>query len=167
MTHRHKNRADDAEVSLVRHRLCVCTSGSLITVIFDRETLISVSLLHFGQYRGKLHITVSALIFRRVFPPQMGHKSQFSFCIFLFIHSCATPDGAQAVYPNHPHACQNAGLPAERQHAAYASTKKTANTANEIIVTRRRRRFVTAEKRAITGSAGRVAVPRHGARILR
>ena len=47
-----RERADDCDYSQV-HRLCVCASGSLMTVICSSFAFIKVSCLHFGQYRGK------------------------------------------------------------------------------------------------------------------
>ena len=43
-----KRRADDCDYSQV-HRLCVCASGSLMTVICSSFTSIKLSCLHFGQ----------------------------------------------------------------------------------------------------------------------
>ena len=59
-------------LDLVCYRLCVCASGSLITVIFSCFTLISVSCLHFGQYRGKFWSSVSSLNRIRVLFLQTG-----------------------------------------------------------------------------------------------
>lgn len=51
---------------LVGYRLCVCASGSLITVILNFLTLIIVLCLHFGQKRGKFLSSVSSLTTVRV-----------------------------------------------------------------------------------------------------
>ena len=52
-----------ANLCFADYRLCVCASGSLITVIFNLWTLIRFSCLHFGQYKGKFLSTVSSRIF--------------------------------------------------------------------------------------------------------
>lgn len=54
------------------YRLCVCASGSLITVVFSCLTQIRVSFLHFGQNSGKFFSSVSARIFNLVLFPQTG-----------------------------------------------------------------------------------------------
>ena len=57
----------------VCYRLCVFASGSMITDIFICCTLIRVSCLHFGQYRGKFFSSVSFRIFNLVLLWHMGH----------------------------------------------------------------------------------------------
>ena len=47
-----KNETEPKPHQLMGYRLCVFASGSLITDIFSCFTLIKVSCLHFGQYRG-------------------------------------------------------------------------------------------------------------------
>ena len=54
------------------YRLCVCASGSLITVIFKSFTLTRVSCLHLGQNKGKFFNSVSSRILLRVLLPQTG-----------------------------------------------------------------------------------------------
>ena len=60
------------------YRLCVYASGSLITDIFCFLTHISVSCLHFGQYKGKFSRTVSRRIFILVLFSQTGHSTHLS-----------------------------------------------------------------------------------------
>ncbi len=78
-----RQRADDCDCSQV-HRLCIFVSGSLIMVIIPCFTLIRLSCLHFGQYKGKLNNSVSSLIFVRVLPLHIGHNTHDCF-------STATP----------------------------------------------------------------------------
>ena len=66
------------------YRLCVCASGSLITVILNCFTWIKVSCLHFGQNSGKFLSSVSFRIFNLVLFPQTGHNIQFSLSIFYY-----------------------------------------------------------------------------------
>ena len=66
---------------LVCYWLCVCASGSLITVILNCFTWIKVSCLHFGQNSGKFLSSVSFRIFNLVLFPQTGHNIQFSLSI--------------------------------------------------------------------------------------
>ena len=66
------------------YRLCVCASGSLITVILNCFTWIKVSCLHFGQNSGKFLSSVSFRIFNLVLFPQTGHNTQFSLSIFYY-----------------------------------------------------------------------------------
>ena len=56
------------------HRLCICVSGSLMTVICSSFAFIKVSCLHFGQYRGKFFSSVSPRICNLVLLPQTGHN---------------------------------------------------------------------------------------------
>ena len=65
------------------HRLCVCASGSFITTTFNDFTLIKLSCLHFGQYRGKFLISVSSLIFMRVLFSHIGQNIQW-YCSISF-----------------------------------------------------------------------------------
>ena len=67
--------------NLVCYRLCVCASGSLITVILSCFTLISDSCLHLGQNNGKFRSSVSSLIFTLVLQLQKGHKIHSSIII--------------------------------------------------------------------------------------
>ena len=69
---------------LVCYWLCVCASGSLITVILNCFTWIKVSCLHFGQNSGKFLSSVSFRIFNLVLFPQTGHNIQFSLSIFYY-----------------------------------------------------------------------------------
>lgn len=73
--HKDKNRADNSSPKSACYRLCVCASGSLITMVFNSFTLIRVSCLHFGQNRGKFSSTVSMRILIRVLLLQTGHKT--------------------------------------------------------------------------------------------
>ncbi len=59
---------------LMRYRLCVLASGSLITYTFNFCTLINVSCLHFGQNRGTFLSSVSVRILILVLFPHIGHK---------------------------------------------------------------------------------------------
>ena len=72
----YKNRADKLYHFSQVHRLCVCASGSFITTTFNDFTLIKLSCLHFGQYRGKFLISVSSLIFMRVLFSHIGQYIQ-------------------------------------------------------------------------------------------
>lgn len=54
------------------HWLCVCASGSLMTVICKFVASINVSCLHFGQNSGKFFSSVSSLILVRLLLPQTG-----------------------------------------------------------------------------------------------
>ena len=66
------------------YRLCVFASGSLITDIFSCFTLINVSCLHLGQYRGKFFSSVSSRICNLVLFPQMGQSiHSVLFCISI------------------------------------------------------------------------------------
>ena len=69
---------------LVCYWLCVCASGSLITVVLNCFTWIKVSCLHFGQNSGKFLSSVSFRIFNLVLFPQTGHNIQFSLSIFYY-----------------------------------------------------------------------------------
>ena len=59
------------------YRLCVFASGSLIIVVSNDLTLIKVSCLHLGQYKGKFINIVSLLIFILVLCLQIGHNNQY------------------------------------------------------------------------------------------
>ena len=89
-------KADNRQGYFVCYRLCVCTSGSLITVIFMWCAVISVSCLHLGQYRGKFISTVSPRIFSRVLLWHIGHSTHWiscnvspSYLLFLIILPCS------------------------------------------------------------------------------
>ena len=73
-----------ANLCFADYRLCVCASGSLITVILNCFTWIKVSCLHFGQNSGKFLSSVSFRIFNLVLFPQTGHNIQFSLSIFYY-----------------------------------------------------------------------------------
>ena len=75
------------------YRLCVCASGSLITVMQNSFMLIKVSHLHFGQYSGKFSILVSRRIFILVLFEQTGHNTNCS-ARMLFI--CRSNDRISA-----------------------------------------------------------------------
>ena len=78
----------NCDVSQV-HRLCVCASGSLIIVILNSSTLISVSCLHFGQNNGRFVNVVSARTFNRVLDLHIGQYIHFvSFCIAHYLKCC-------------------------------------------------------------------------------
>ena len=80
-----KEKADNpCAYWLTGYRLCVCASGSLITVILNCFTWIKVSCLHFGQNSGKFLSSVSFRIFNLVLFPQTGHNIQFSLSIFYY-----------------------------------------------------------------------------------
>jgi len=64
------------------YRLCVLTSGSLITETIKFFPLINVSCLHFGQNKGKFSSMVSSRSFTLVLLLQMGHNNQLSFFIY-------------------------------------------------------------------------------------
>ena len=68
-----KRKEPIAAIFKACYRLYVCASGSLITDILNCCRLISVSCLHFGQYRGKLIKTVSVRTLLRVLPLHTGH----------------------------------------------------------------------------------------------
>ena len=68
---------------LMRYRLCVYASGSLVTDIFSCFILIRVSCLHLGQNSGKFTRTVSSRILTLVLLLQMGHNIQLSFLAFM------------------------------------------------------------------------------------
>lgn len=53
-------------------RLCVLRLAYLLTVIFSCAILPRISVLHLGQYSGKLYITVSSCALVRVLLPQIG-----------------------------------------------------------------------------------------------
>ena len=72
-----------ANLCFADYRLCVCASGSLITVIFNLWTLIRFSCLHFGQYKGKFLSTVSSRIFNLVLLPHTGQNIHSHFIIFI------------------------------------------------------------------------------------
>ena len=69
------------------YRLCVCASGSLITVVFRCFTLIKVSCLHLGQNSGKYFSSVSPRIFSLVLFPQTGQRnhSEITFSISVIL----------------------------------------------------------------------------------
>ena len=75
------NGADNLRNKSKGYRLCVLASGSLIIDIFICRTLINVSCLHLGQYRGKFSSTVSRRIFNLVLLPQTGHNIHSLSCI--------------------------------------------------------------------------------------
>ncbi len=87
-----KGRADNRIFSSACYRLCVLASGSLITDIFNCRTLINVSCLHFGQYKGKFTRIVSFRIRSLVLLPHIGHNiHSISFIFFstpITIHTC-------------------------------------------------------------------------------
>lgn len=60
------------------YRLCVYASDSLITAILSCFTLISVSCLHLGQYKGKFLSSVSLRSLSRDLFPQTGHCNHCS-----------------------------------------------------------------------------------------
>ena len=72
-------RADNRSSWLIGYRLCVYASGSMITDVLKCFTLITVSRLHLGQYRGKFSSTVSGRTLIRVLLLQIGHSTHFSF----------------------------------------------------------------------------------------
>ena len=59
-----------------KSRLCVLRLAHLLLAIFSCITSIFVSFLHFGQYSGKLNITVSAYTLVRVLLSQIGQRIQ-------------------------------------------------------------------------------------------
>ena len=71
-------------LSATGYRLCVYASGSLITVVFNFVTLISVICLHLGQNKGNLFNSVSALICTLVLLPQTGQRIKSVFCIICW-----------------------------------------------------------------------------------
>ena len=83
-----KERADDLRVTSQVHRLCVCASGSLITVILKFFRLIKFSCLHFGQNNGNSFNSVPLLTLTRVLLWQTGHNKNDSLISYLlFMHS--------------------------------------------------------------------------------
>lgn len=75
----NNKRADNHSTRLAGYRLCVYASGSVITDVLNCFTLITVSCLHLGQYRGKFSSTVSGRTLIRVLLLQIGHNTHFSF----------------------------------------------------------------------------------------
>ena len=75
-------------------------SGSSMTEIFILVTLITVSLLHFGQNKGKFLITVSIVILVLVLFLQTGHIIQSDFSLKIAtslpypIHRIKNPDAS-------------------------------------------------------------------------
>ena len=53
-------------------QLRILRLAHLLSVIFSCEISTRISVLHLGQYSGKLHITVSSCTFVRVLHPQIG-----------------------------------------------------------------------------------------------
>lgn len=72
-------RADNRSSWLTGYRLCVFASGSVITDVLNCLTLIIISCLHFGQYKGKFSRTVLSRTLIRVLLLQSGHNTHFSF----------------------------------------------------------------------------------------
>ena len=82
-----KSRADNSSLKSACYRLCVCASGSITTSIFSSFSLMIVSCLHFGQYRGKFFSSVSFRTRVRVLFPHTGHLTQYSFFTLSIRHS--------------------------------------------------------------------------------
>ena len=59
--------------------ICYLLSDDLIATTFCPVTLMIVSCLHLGQYRGKFSSTVSGRTLIRVLLLQIGHSTHFSF----------------------------------------------------------------------------------------
>ena len=81
-------KADKHNLNFVNYRLYVFAFGSLMTVILNCLTLISVSFLHFGQNSGNFSSTVSSLIFTRVLFLHTGHNNHcndFSCSCNIFV----------------------------------------------------------------------------------
>lgn len=68
-------------------RLCVLRLAHLLFAIFSCRTSIFVSLLHLGQYSGKLNITVSAYTLVRVLLLQTGQRIQRELICSLSIRN--------------------------------------------------------------------------------
>ena len=66
--------------------LCVLRLAHLLTVIFSCVMSTRTSVLHLGQYSGKLSTTVSSHTLVRVLLPQMGHRIHLAFPWSLFIY---------------------------------------------------------------------------------
>lgn len=90
-------RADDLQPLVFTHALRRA-SGSLIIVTFPCFILIKVSVLHFGQNKGKFISSVSSRTLVRVLLLQIGHNThnclsiappysfkKFNFCFFVVI----------------------------------------------------------------------------------
>ena len=95
-----KERADN-RILICGYRLCVCASGSLITVVFRCFTLIKVFCLHFGQNRGKFWSSVSSRNLIRVLFLQTGHNSHCSFsinCFHFLIRWYFIVDGLKTIF---------------------------------------------------------------------
>lgn len=80
-----KERADNPRSIATGYRLCVCASGSVITVVCNSFTVISVSCLHFGQNSGKFLSSVSSLIFSLVLFLQTGQNIHSKTIIILLL----------------------------------------------------------------------------------
>lgn len=68
------------------------TSGSFAYGIFSCEISTRTSVLHLGQYSGKLNITVSSYTFVRVLMPQIGHFIHCVLSILLFMYDSFVVD---------------------------------------------------------------------------
>ena len=64
-------------------RLCVLRLAHLLSVIFSCAILTRTSVLHLGQYSGKLYITVSSCALVRVLLPQIGQWIHLDFSAYF------------------------------------------------------------------------------------